>query len=173
MISNVSARRWLRSFTDPSQVNAASAGFFQCVFEQTYDCSVDSQGCPLTDMSLGAKPYGKPRLPFMISPVVEGGATGAVGDEFVRVYSFCRSHDQEDRPEEGESTAPQSSLRVPDPSHDSKLGFKPGVAPPGRRILIDAVKPPNKHSELPKSTVANRIRMRECHMHSAAVLSII
>jgi hypothetical protein len=109
-------------------------------------------------MSLGAKPYGKPRLPFMISPVVEGGATGAMGDEFVCVNSFCRSHDQEDRPEEGESTAAQSSLRVPDPSHDSKVGFEPGVVPPDRRILIDAVKPPNKHSELPKSTAANRIQ---------------
>ena len=158
MISNVSARRWVRSFTDPSPVNAALAGFFQCVSEQTYDCSVDSQGCPLTDMSLGAKPYGKPRLPFMISPVVEGGATGAMGDEFVCVNSFCRSHDQEDRPEEGESTAAQSSLRVPDPSHDSKLGFEPRVVPHDRRTLVDAVNPPNKHSELPKSMAADRIQ---------------
>ena len=149
MISNVSARRWVCSFNDPFPGSPALAGFFQCVSEKTYDCSVDSQGCPLTDMSLGVKPYGKPRLPFMISPVVEGGATGAVGDEFVIFNSFCRSHDQEDRPEEGESTAAQSSLRVPDPAHDSKLGFEPGVEPPDRRILIDALKPPNKHSELP------------------------
>jgi len=60
----------------------------------------------------------------MISPVVEGGATGAMGDEFVCVNSFCRSHDQEDRPEEGESTAAE-------------------------------------------------FRVRECHMHSVDVLSII
>ena len=67
MISNVSARRWVRSFNDPSPVSAALAGFFHCVSEQTYDGSVGSQGCPLTDMALGAKPHGKPRLPFMIS----------------------------------------------------------------------------------------------------------
>ena len=76
MISSVSARRWVRSFNDPSQLNASLAGFFQCVSEQTYDSSVVSQGCPLTDMSLGAKPYGKLRLPFTVLPVVDGGAAG-------------------------------------------------------------------------------------------------
>ena len=106
---------------------------------------------------MGTKPYGKPQLPFMISPVVKGGATGAAGDEFVDVNSCC-SHDQEDRPEEGESTAAQSSLRVPDPSHDSKLGFEPRVVPHDRRTLVDAVNPPNKHSELPKSMAADRIQ---------------
>ena len=135
LIRNVSARRWVRSFNDPSPVNAALAGFFQCVSEDTYDCCVDSKGCPLTDMSLGAKPYGKPRLPFMLSPVVEGRATGAVGDDFVCVNSFCRSHDQGDRPEEGESTAAQSLLRVPNPLHDRKLGFEPGVEPPASARL--------------------------------------
>ena len=85
MISNVSARRWVGSFTDHPQSMFALAGLFQCVSKQTYECSVDSQGSPLTDMSLGAKPYGKPRLPFMISPIVEVGATDDVA------MSFCIS----------------------------------------------------------------------------------
>ena len=127
-------------------------------FEQTYDCCVGSHGSPLADMSLGAKPCGKPRLPFVISPVVDGGTTGAVGDEFVSVNSFCRSHDEEDRPEEGESTAAQSSLHVPDPSHDSNLGLETGAVPHDRCILIDAVKPPNQNSQPPKSMAADRIQ---------------
>lgn len=156
MVENVSARRWVRSQKGPSPVTAALAGVFKCISEQTYDCSVESQGCPLVDMSLGAKPYSKPRLPFVISPVVDGA--GHMGDEFAHVNSFCRSQEQEDRPEEGESMVAQSSLRVPDPTHDGKLGIKPGSVPPERRILVEAVKPLAKHKELPKSSAEDRIK---------------
>ena len=76
-------------------------------------------------MSLGAKPYGKPRLPFMISPVVEGGATSVVGDELRVSTPPAAPMVRRTGLRGGESTAIQSSLRVPSPSHGSILGFEP------------------------------------------------
>ena len=135
----ISARRWARAFGGKSPVNAALAATFEHISNGTYDCALAAHACPLVDMSLGGKAYSKPRLPFLITEVVDGSAH--VGDEFAHVNSCCRSHPQYDRPEEGEETHAQSSHRVPDPQFDSKLGFQPGQVPPEQRILVEACRP--------------------------------
>ena len=152
--SRISARRWARSLGPESPVNAAMAGLFHTIESGSYDCSDISHACPLVDMSLGGKAFSKPRLSFLITPVVDGG--GAVGDEFAHVNSCCRSEPQYDRPEEGESMYSQSSDRLLDPQHDEKLGFQPGAIPEERRILVQAMPPHAPVTNLPKSTASQR-----------------
>ena len=73
----VKARRWVRSFPDSSPANAALAEVSHSISEGTFDCTDAAYACPLVDMSLGSKAFSKPRLPFIITPVVDGtGATG-------------------------------------------------------------------------------------------------
>ena len=137
MDQRIRARRWARALGASSPVNAALAGVFHSISNGTYDCSLADHACPVTDMSLGGKAFGKPRLPFIITPVVDG--TASVGDEFAYANSLCRSHTQYDFPEEGENTATQSSLRVPNPQFDCNLGILPGSVPEGRRIIVEAM----------------------------------
>ena len=79
----VTARRWARKLGGHSPVNAALSGVFESISDGTYDCVDEAHACPLVDMSLGGKAYSKPRLPFLITEVVDG--THHVGDEFAHV----------------------------------------------------------------------------------------
>ena len=134
-------------------VSAAVTGVLRAISTGTYDCSLASQACPVTDMSLGGKAFSKPRLPFLITPVVEGSLP--VGDEFAHVNSCCRSHAQYDPPEEGENTATQSSLRIPDSQFDRQLGID-DTQSDRARIVVEARPPPRQSTELPSVPASKR-----------------
>jgi hypothetical protein len=103
------SRRWVRRHGHGA-VSEAVLGVFAAVRDEVYDLH-GAQGCPLSDMALGSKPFQKPRLPVLLSPVVEGSAL--LGDEYSLSNSFCRSDLHEDF-ERGEDMANcHSQCRIP------------------------------------------------------------
>ena len=124
----LSARRWARAHGSSSPVAAALGGVIAAINNGTYSFDPQAQACPVLDMSLGAKAHWKPRLPFLLSPVVDGDADGhAVADEYVDVNSVCRSDPAQDI-EGGENPENVSVHRIPDAAFDATLF--PGDAPP-------------------------------------------
>lgn len=63
-------RQWRRK---RGPVAAAIVGLLESVRDGTYDADLAAHGCPTVDMTLGAVNYNRARLPFLVSPVADGG----------------------------------------------------------------------------------------------------
>ena len=99
MTGSISARKWARAQAGSGPVAAALAGVFAAINNGPYKLDPAAQGCPLTDLNLGAKAHWKPRLPFLLSAVVTGGTdneSSAVTDEYAGINSVCRSDPSQD-----------------------------------------------------------------------------
>ena len=114
MRMRISARKWARAHAGSGPVAAVLGGVFAAMNSGSYTFDPQAQGCPVLDMSLGAKAHWKPRLPFIVSPVIDGGSeTRGVNDEYLDVNSVCRSDPAEDF-EGGENPDNLSAHRIPD-----------------------------------------------------------
>lgn len=158
------ADRRARKTDAPSDRKAAVfAAVFAAVQNRTYKFDELAHGCPALDFNLGAKVHWKARLPFLVTPVADGGdlesaagsdvdaeETIAVGDEYMQCNSVCHTDPAQDF-EGGEDDVLHcfSLQRVPDTQYDAKLF--PGVRRTAtERIMVEAQMPP----ELPEPVVA-------------------
>ena len=61
-----------------------------------------AQGCPTVDSCVDARPFSRPRVPFLPGSVLHG--SDSVGDEYAAVNSLCYSDVfDDDLPHEGEA----------------------------------------------------------------------